>query len=61
MIDGRSCHEIFSQQYDENLEDLLLTAERIALENRLDLMNARAQLPLIRRTVCTSTNWNSAK
>jgi hypothetical protein len=28
----------------EKLEDLLLAAERVALENRLDLMNARAQL-----------------
>jgi len=44
VIDGRSCIEIFSQDDDRNLEDLLLAAERIALENRLDLMNARAQL-----------------
>ncbi len=29
---------------DDYLEDLLLAGERVALENRLDLMNARAQL-----------------
>ncbi len=44
IIDGRSCLDIFSQKDDQNLENLLLIAERIALENRLDLMNARAQL-----------------
>ena len=35
-----------SETYDEedDLEDLLLAGERIALEHRLDLMNARAQL-----------------
>lgn len=47
-IDNRG---VISSMYDnegyytqENLEDLLLAAERIALENRLDLMNSRAQL-----------------
>jgi hypothetical protein len=55
-IDGRSCHEIFTQQYDQNLEDLLLTAERIALENRLDLMNARAQLYDTWRQIRVSAN-----
>jgi hypothetical protein len=46
VIDGRSCQEVFNS-LDPNgppLEDLLLSAERTALENRLDLMNARAQL-----------------
>ena len=44
VLDGRSCQEVFSQKDDDNLENLLLIAERVALENRLDLMNARAQL-----------------
>ena len=44
VIDGRSCVRVFTEKDDENLEDLLLISERIALENRLDLMNARAQL-----------------
>ncbi len=44
VLDGRSCQAIFSQAEDANLEGLLLISERVALENRLDLMNARAQL-----------------
>jgi hypothetical protein len=51
IIDGRSCHKIFNKANDPNvsnpdeeLEDLLLAAERVAMENRLDLMNVRAQL-----------------
>lgn len=32
------------RQANDQLEDLLRAAERVALENRLDLMNARAQL-----------------
>jgi hypothetical protein len=46
VLDGRSCQDVFTST-DKNgppLEDLLLSAERTALENRLDLMNARAQL-----------------
>ena len=44
VLDGRSCQEVFRDQDGSSLEDLLITAERIAMENRLDLMNARAQL-----------------
>ena len=44
VLDGRSCQDVFSDEDGSSLEDLLLTAERIAMENRLDLMNARAQL-----------------
>ncbi len=43
-IDGRSTLSTFRGGSEENLEDLLLAAERISLENRLDLMNVRAQL-----------------
>ena len=56
VIDDRSCHEIFTQGDDRNLEDLLLTAERTALENRLDLMNARAQLYDTWRQIRVSAN-----
>ncbi|HEY2156153.1 MAG TPA: hypothetical protein VGH33_11020, partial [Isosphaeraceae bacterium] len=48
--------DIFGQRYDQNMEDLLLTAERIALENRLDLMNARAQLYDTWRQIRVSAN-----
>ncbi len=44
VLDGRSYHEVFAQPDSRGLEDLLVTSERVALENRLDLMNARAQL-----------------
>jgi hypothetical protein len=52
IIDGRSCLNIFKKAEDptpginpdEQFEDLLLAAERISMENRLDLMNVRAQL-----------------
>ncbi|MDX2038934.1 MAG: TolC family protein [Isosphaeraceae bacterium] len=43
VIDGRSALTV-AQEEDVNLEDLMLAAERVALENRLDLMNARANL-----------------
>ena len=43
-VDGRSCIAIFRDSSEQNLEDLLLSAERISLENRLDLMNLRATL-----------------
>ncbi len=56
ILDDRSCQEIFSQENDQNLEDLLLTAERVALENRLDLMNARAQLYDTWRQIRVSAN-----
>ncbi len=44
QIDGRSCVRTFRSGSDDNLEDLLLAGERVSLENRLDLMNFRAQL-----------------
>jgi hypothetical protein len=44
VLDGRSCQDVFRDEDGSSLEDLLLTAERISMENRLDLMNARAQL-----------------
>ena len=44
VLEGRSCHDVFKDENGSSLEDLLLTAERIALENRLDLMNSRASL-----------------
>jgi hypothetical protein len=44
VLDGRSCHDVFKDEDGSSLEDLLVTAERIAMENRLDLMNARAAL-----------------
>ena len=44
VIDGRSCQEVFTDRTGKGLENLLLIAERVGLENRLDLMNARAGL-----------------
>jgi hypothetical protein len=46
VIDGRSVLGVYSnsQNNEDKLEDLLLAAERTAMEHRLDLMNARAQL-----------------
>ncbi len=46
VIDGRSVLGIVSagEEDSSKLEELLLAAERLAMENRLDLMNARAQL-----------------
>ena len=41
-LDGRSLKELGKDPH--RLEDLLLAAERLALENRFDLMNARGQL-----------------
>ncbi|GIW88482.1 MAG: hypothetical protein KatS3mg108_2806 [Isosphaeraceae bacterium] len=40
----------------ERLEEFLLTAERIALENRLDLMNARATLYDVWRQLAVTSN-----
>ncbi len=56
VLDGRSAIEIFGQKEDQNLEGLLLIAERVALENRLDLMNARGQLYDAWRQVRVSAN-----
>ncbi len=58
VLDGRSFEDVFTST-DKNgppLEDLLLTAERTALENRLDLMNARAQLYDTWRQIRVSAN-----
>ena len=49
IIDGRSVLRVYNFNKtgidtEDTLEDLLVAAERTALEHRLDLMNARAQL-----------------
>jgi hypothetical protein len=46
VIDGRSVLGVYKEgkEHEDELEELLLAAERVALERRLDLMNARAQL-----------------
>jgi hypothetical protein len=46
VIDGRSVLGVYKEgkNNEDDLEDLLLAAERVALENRLDMMNNRAQL-----------------
>ncbi|MBV8267665.1 MAG: hypothetical protein JO252_15170, partial [Planctomycetaceae bacterium] len=46
IIDGRSCLAVYKEgkYHEDDLEALLLAAERVALERRLDIMNARAQL-----------------
>jgi hypothetical protein len=46
VLDGRSVLGVYSDggNNEDKLEDLLLAAERTALEHRLDLMNARAAL-----------------
>jgi len=49
IIDGRSVLDVYDEDAEgktteETLEPLLLAAERVALERRLDLMNARAAL-----------------
>ena len=56
ILDGRSCHEVFKDEDGSSLEDLLQTAVRISLENRLDLMNARAQLYDTWRQIRVSAN-----
>jgi len=56
VLDGRSCHDVFDQKDDPNLENLLLIAERVALENRLDLMNVRAGLYDAWRQIRVSAN-----
>ena len=49
VIDGRSVLGVYrdadpNEPIEDKLEDVLLAGERVALENRLDLMNARAAL-----------------
>lgn len=46
VIDGRSVLDVYKEgkNDEDDLEELLLSAERVALERRLDLMNARAAL-----------------
>lgn len=47
VLDGRSVLGVYNGEdpiVEEDLEDLLLAAERLVLEHRLDLMNTRAQL-----------------
>ena len=56
VVDGRSLQDVFSAGDDQDLESLLLIAERVALENRLDLMNARAQLYDSWRQIRVSAN-----
>ena len=56
VIDGRSCLEVFDDKDGSSLEDLLVTAERIAMENRLDLMNARGALYDTWRQIRVSAN-----
>ena len=56
VVDGRSFQDVFSDGDDSELENLLLIAERTALENRLDLMNARAQLYDTWRQIRVSAN-----
>jgi hypothetical protein len=47
VLDGRSVLGIYPKEgeaIEDQLEELLIAAERVALENRLDLMNQRAAL-----------------
>lgn len=46
VIDGRSVLAVYKKATDneDDLEEVLLAAERVALEHRLDMMNARAEL-----------------
>jgi len=54
VIDGRSVIGLVEDT--DKLEDLLLAGERVALENRLDLMNANAQLYDSWRQVAVTAN-----
>ncbi|HMB02191.1 MAG TPA: hypothetical protein VKP69_00450 [Isosphaeraceae bacterium] len=65
VIDGRSALAVYPKPQlegsipaadEDKLEDLLLAAERVALEHRLDLMNARAQLYDTWRTIRVTAN-----
>ncbi|MBX6315761.1 MAG: TolC family protein, partial [Isosphaeraceae bacterium] len=53
VIDGRS---LFVYRDPERLEEYLLAAERVALENRLDLMNNRAMLFDLWRQIAITAN-----
>ena len=58
-LDGRSAIGILDADNQEDvkrLNDFLLAAERIALENRLDLMNQRAQLYDVWRQLAVTAN-----
>src|SRR5207253_2058212 len=45
IIDGRSVLGVYKKEIvdEDDLEALLVAAERVAMERRLDLMNTRAQ------------------
>lgn len=57
-IDGRSVLSVYNtgKGHEDDLEDLLLAAERVALEHRLDLMNERAKLYDAWRQIRVSAN-----
>ncbi|WP_406699491.1 hypothetical protein V5E97_11560 [Singulisphaera sp. Ch08] len=57
-IDGRSVLSVYNTGKDneDDLEDLLLAAERVTLEHRLDLMNERARLYDAWRKIRVSAN-----
>jgi hypothetical protein len=58
VLDGRSALSVYSegQNNEDALEDLLLVAERQAMEHRLDLMNQRATLYDVWRQIKFSAN-----
>ena len=58
-IDGRTVKAIIDENNQESVEKLneyVMAAERVALENRLDLMNARAQLYDAWRQLAVTSN-----
>jgi len=58
-LEGRSLKAILDRNLQDNaanLNDYLLAAERVALENRLDLMNSRAQLYDAWRQLAVTSN-----
>ncbi len=58
IIDDRSLLAVYKKATDneDDLENVLIAAERVALERRLDLMNARAQLYDYWRQIRVSAN-----
>ena len=58
ILDGRSILGVYraGKNDEDELEDILLAAERVALEHRLDLMNSRAQLYDSWRQIKVSAN-----
>lgn len=60
VLDGRSVQGVYKkpegQESEDDLEPLLLVAERIAMEHRLDLMNQRATLYDIWRQIKVNAN-----